>query len=57
MELAGRVAIVTGAAAGTGRAVALRLAEEGAEVVVADVDERGGESSRGRRAGASCGPT
>jgi NAD(P)-dependent dehydrogenase (short-subunit alcohol dehydrogenase family) len=44
MELAGRVAIVTGAAAGTGRAIALRLAEEGARVVVADVDERGGES-------------
>jgi NAD(P)-dependent dehydrogenase (short-subunit alcohol dehydrogenase family) len=43
MELSGKVAIVTGAAAGTGRAIALRLADEGAEVVVADVDERGGE--------------
>lgn len=37
-ELAGKVAIVTGAASGIGRAVAERFAEEGAHVVVTDVD-------------------
>jgi len=37
-ELASRIAIVTGAASGIGRAVAERFAEEGAHVVVTDVD-------------------
>jgi NAD(P)-dependent dehydrogenase (short-subunit alcohol dehydrogenase family) len=37
MKLAGKKAIVTGAAAGIGKSIALALADEGADVVIADV--------------------
>jgi len=37
----GKVALITGAASGIGRAVALRLASEGARVFGADIDEDG----------------
>jgi rhamnulose-1-phosphate aldolase/alcohol dehydrogenase len=40
-DLAGRIALVTGAANGLGRAIALRLASAGAQVVATDVDADG----------------
>jgi NAD(P)-dependent dehydrogenase (short-subunit alcohol dehydrogenase family) len=45
VEVRGRIAVVTGAAAGIGRAVASALAAEGAAVVLADLD-----NDEGRRA-------
>jgi 3-oxoacyl-[acyl-carrier protein] reductase len=47
MEIAGKVAIVTGAGSGIGRATALALADAGATVVVADVDDVGGSETVG----------
>ena len=43
-ELTGRVAFVTGAASGIGRAIAYRLAQEGAHVVIADLNLAGAET-------------
>jgi rhamnulose-1-phosphate aldolase/alcohol dehydrogenase len=43
-EYAGKVALVTGAASGIGRATALRLAADGAHVVVADINKESGEA-------------
>jgi NAD(P)-dependent dehydrogenase (short-subunit alcohol dehydrogenase family) len=44
MELRDKVALITGGASGLGRATALALAAEGAEVVVVDRDEEGGRA-------------
>jgi NAD(P)-dependent dehydrogenase (short-subunit alcohol dehydrogenase family) len=41
-ELQDKIAIITGAASGIGRAAALRFAEEGAKLVLADIDEKAG---------------
>ena len=41
MRLTDKVAIVTGSGSGMGRAIATRLAEEGANVIVADINESG----------------
>jgi len=40
-RVADKIALVTGAAGGLGRAIALRLAEEGASLVIADIDAKG----------------
>jgi len=41
----GKVCLVTGAAAGIGRATALRLADEGADIAAADINEAGLEET------------
>ena len=42
-RLKGKVAVVTGAASGLGRATVIRMAEEGASVAVLDVVDDDGE--------------
>ena len=44
MELKGKVALITGAAVGIGRATAILMAERGASLVLVDIDEKGLEN-------------
>ena len=44
MRLKDKVTIITGAAHGIGKAYARRFADEGAHVVIADIDAAGGEA-------------
>jgi 3-hydroxybutyrate dehydrogenase len=55
MTLSGRTAVVTGGASGIGRACALRLAEDGASVVVLDRDEAGAAEVAGLAGGRAVG--
>ncbi|MGD8466159.1 MAG: glucose 1-dehydrogenase [Anaerolineae bacterium] len=56
MRLEGKVAVVTGAGGGIGKGIVLRLAEEGADVVLVDLDQAGAQAvaqeveNMGRRA-------
>jgi 3-oxoacyl-[acyl-carrier protein] reductase len=45
MRLADKVAVITGAGSGIGRASAYLFAKEGAKVVVADIDDAGGKET------------
>ncbi|WP_213878936.1 SDR family NAD(P)-dependent oxidoreductase [Pseudomonas sp. dw_358] len=39
MNLAGKVVVITGASTGLGRGIAVKLAQEGARLVIGDISE------------------
>lgn len=55
MKLKDRVAIVTGGAQGIGKAIAEKLSEEGASVVIADINEEGAAEAAGNLTGEGLG--
>lgn len=48
LQLKGKIAIVTGGGRGIGAAIALGLAEEGADVAIAEIDEEGAKAVAGK---------
>tara|TARA_R110002111_G_scaffold136269_1_gene202099 strand:+ start:569 stop:748 length:180 start_codon:yes stop_codon:yes gene_type:complete len=55
LDLKARSVIVTGAASNIGRAIALKFAEEGAKITIADLDVESGEkvADLAKKAGAA----
>ena len=55
-KLDGKIALVSGAGRGIGQAIATKLAEEGARLVINDLDDVPRRDLSGRAAGGQCGP-
>ena len=53
-RLSGKRALVTGAARGIGAAIAKAFADEGASVIVTDINDEGGEATAGAIGGTYC---